>query len=341
MAKDRRLAFRLGMVHNESITQTFLAGKIYTMQACNMRQTALPSETHWGEDTLDFRFADINFRVNGLNIDQCQALSRLYEPLSASQNCTRDDDIFETWVCSRPPFPEYDPDRYNKNGIYTPIVHQHECGIEIDGIGFQAVINFKPQLRGLLWAHDGDLLATLTVFENYLRIFAAYAILMRGGLLLHSAGIVADNQAYLFMGCSGAGKTTLSRLALAEGVKILSDDINIVIPSQQGGYTVGAVPFAGELGHDSLEQSGRYPLKGLFWLEKSLALSYEKISASGQLAKVLACCPVVNADARQLDRILATGACLLSSTPMYLLRFRRDDAFSNIHKILRESANIG
>lgn len=310
------------------------------MQTCNARQTELLSETHWGDNVLDFRFADISFRVNGLDTAQHLALSRLYAPLSANENYGSDNDIFETWACRRPPFPEIDPDRYNKNGIYTPIVQQHEGGIEIDGIGFQAIITFEPQLRGMLWAHDGDLLASPMVFENYLRILAAYAILMRGGLLLHSAGIVADGYAYLFMGCSGAGKTTLSRLALAAGVKILSDDINILIPSQQGGYTVGAVPFAGELGHESLEQTGRYPLKGLFWLEKSLTLSYGKISHSGQLAKLLACCPVVNADTRQLDRILATGASLLNNTPMHLLRFRRDEEFSKVHKILREATNI-
>jgi hypothetical protein len=289
-------------------------------------------QTCWGELELALRFADMAFSIRGLNTSQWQTLTRRYASL-----LTRSDDndigMLETWLY-RQSLPVTDTQRYSKNGIYTPIVKRHRHSVDIEACGFQAAIVLQPLLRGTLYAEDGDLLATPVVFENYLRILAAYAILLRGGLLLHSAGFVVDGAAYLFLGRSGAGKTTVTRMALAAGAKILSDDINIVVPASDGGFAAGAVPFAGELGHESLEQSGRYPLKGLYWLEKSPVLGCENIAAAGQLAKLLACCPVVNADPHQLDRILGTGALLLNNTPMRLLRFRRDEAFSELRKIL-------
>jgi hypothetical protein len=286
----------------------------------------------WGEHSLSFYFADIGFRISGLNDAQWQALNNRYRVLTDGEH---NGGALETWVY-RKPIPAAAIDRYSKNGVYTPLIRSRSCGIEIEDYDFHAALSFAPQLHGVLYAEDGDLLATPTVFENYLRIIAAYATLLRGGLLLHSAGLVVDNRAYLFLGRSGAGKTTLSRLALAAGAKILSDDINIVLATPDGGFAAAAVPFAGEMGHAYLEQEGQYPVAGLFWLEKSPQLACESIAPTIQMAKLFACSPVVNADKHQLDPILNVCAALLKCAPMRLLRFRRDEGFSALYKILGE-----
>lgn len=286
----------------------------------------------WGESRLALHFADMTFGISGLNTLQQQTLASLYASVVADESSPVG--MLETWAY-RQRIPKTASQRYDKNGIYTPIVQRRGSGVAIEAYGFRAAIVLEPVLSGSLYAEDGGFLATRMVFENYLRIFAAYAIAMRGGLLLHSAGIVVDGKAYLFLGRSGAGKTTLSRLALAADVKILSDDINIVFPARDGGFVAGAIPFAGELGHACLEPRGHYPLGGLFWLEKSGISSAESIAFVSQYAKLLACCPVINSDSHQLDRVLAIGKNLLTFQPLRIFHFCRNERFAAIFKVMQ------
>ncbi|MGR8933048.1 MAG: hypothetical protein ACU837_01500 [Gammaproteobacteria bacterium] len=291
----------------------------------------------WGNSVLNFYIADIGFRINGLNASQNQVFSDLYKRPEDADLYNKV--FFETWVYKQS-LPIADPNRYNKSGVYTPIIKKQDSRVDIEAYAFRASIFFEPFLRGELYAEDDRLLATPIVFENYLRVLTAYAILMHGGLLLHSSGIVADGKAYLFLGRSGAGKTTLARIALAGDAKILSDDINIVYPTTGGSFVASAIPFAGELGHAHLEQHGRYPLGGLFWLEKSAFSNSASLAGGAQIAKLFACCPVVNADVRQLDRILMIGRTLLAGLPMRVLNFSRDDSFSAIYQVIQGSNNV-
>lgn len=291
------------------------------------------ARTCWGECVLRLGFAGIGYRINGLSDFQYRRLQEFYKLLTVEESTGGDE--LETWIYRRPKQTQ-DAGRYNKNGIYTPVLRLQDRKVEIEGYGFHAVISTTPRLHGELYADDGDLLATPIIFENYLRIIAAYAALMRGGLLVHSAGIVIDSRAYLFLGYSGAGKTTLSRLALAAGAKILSDDINMVFPATDGGFIASAVPFAGEMGHMHMELQGQYRVAGVFWLEKSTALECENIAPTVQHAKLFACSPMVNADKHQLDRIFGVCTSLLKTVPMRLLRFRRNESFASLYKILSE-----
>jgi len=49
--------------------------------------------------------------------------------------------------------------------------------------------------------------------DSVLRILHSLVLTARGGFLLHAASAICDGQAYLFSGVSGAGKTTITRLA--------------------------------------------------------------------------------------------------------------------------------
>jgi hypothetical protein len=274
-----------------------------------------------------------------LTDDQQKALGQRYicEP-HGSDVAAATEQAIETRICRLPNLAQ-DPDDYTTAGFYTPrITRRSDDRLEIVGHGFLAEVTLRPVLKGQLFAADGDLLALPLVIENYLRIIAAYASLMKGGLLVHSAGVIADGEAYLFLGPSGAGKTTMSRLALDSGAGVLSDDINIVLPSGSGAIRAGAVPFAGELGNSCLVQEGDYRLGGLFWLRKGgRSVDAEPMALSAQLARLYACCPVVNADARQADRILNAGAQLLTSQPLRALSFGPDETFPSILERIRNN----
>src|SRR5262245_6133333 len=65
--------------------------------------------------------------------------------------------------------------------------------------------------------------------DSVLRIVHTLALAETGGFLLHAAGAIRHGRAFLFSGVSGAGKTTMMRLAPADAT-LLTDEISYVVP---------------------------------------------------------------------------------------------------------------
>jgi hypothetical protein len=63
--------------------------------------------------------------------------------------------------------------------------------------------------------------------DSVLRILHSLILAREGGFLLHAASAVRQGRAFLFAGVSGAGKTTISRLAPPD-VALLTDEISYV-----------------------------------------------------------------------------------------------------------------
>jgi len=86
-----------------------------------------------------------------------------------------------------------------------------------------------------------------------------------GGIIMHAAVAVKNDQGYIFTGRSGAGKSTISSLCKDAGWQILNDDRVIVYPGAKG-LRVCGTPWHG---------SGRYAeaadvsLGGIFFIHKS------------------------------------------------------------------------
>lgn len=81
--------------------------------------------------------------------------------------------------------------------------------------------------------------------DSVLRIVHTLLLARDHGFLLHAASVIRNRKAFLFAGISGAGKTTISRLAPAD-VTLLTDEISYV-RREDDGYTAFGTPFAGEL----------------------------------------------------------------------------------------------
>lgn len=63
--------------------------------------------------------------------------------------------------------------------------------------------------------------------DGVLRILHSLILAREGGFLVHAASAVRNGRAFLFSGVSGAGKTTISRLAPPD-VVLLTDEISYV-----------------------------------------------------------------------------------------------------------------
>ena len=112
-------------------------------------------------------------------------------------------------------------------------------------------------------------------------------LLGRGrGLEVHGCGVIAaDGRGYLFVGQSGAGKTTMARLWLADtGTTILSDD-RVVLRIEPDGVWMFGTPWHGEA---PLASPARVRLSHVFFLQQSLHDRLEPIGAAAAAARLLA-----------------------------------------------------
>jgi len=107
-----------------------------------------------------------------------------------------------------------------------------------------------------------------------------------GGALMHAASIAGRDGALLVVGQSGAGKTTMSRAASAEGAHILSDERTIVRPATAGGWLVGGTPWPGEGG---FAENRTVPLRGLIFLEQADHDELVPLSGARALALLYRC----------------------------------------------------
>lgn len=285
----------------------------------------------WGTSSRYLRFALFNARVCGLSHSQAVQLTKQFQPFVG------DDlpDPASLTICAglHPNLPAPSPGRHYRDGAYKPTVEWRDQCLCIAGDEFEARVNLDvapPQLD--IAVADEQAFATIDVLENCLRILSAYMALARGGLVMHSAGLVIDGRSWLFIGRSNAGKTTLSRKAHAAGHRVLSDDLNLVLPRAQG-FDAHRVPFTGEFGRTLSDQglSPSYPLSAIGVLTQKDGLTFEPMPRSSALASLLACSPFANDDERVWDDLTDVLDALMGHVPVFCLGSARSTPFNDIH----------
>ena len=159
--------------------------------------------------------------------------------------------------------------------------------------------------------------------ENFLRVLFAWECVARGGLLLHASGVIRDGKGYVFFGRSGAGKTTVTRLA--GNATVLSDDL--VVVGQRGGQGwVYGVPFRGAMA-EAPRTNAAAPLCGLFALDKALVHRLEEMAPACAVAQLAACVPFVMGQPATAAAVMEICAGLAAQVPVRTLHFRRDGGF--------------
>jgi hypothetical protein len=100
--------------------------------------------------------------------------------------------------------------------------------------------------------------------DSVLRIVHTLLLARKGGFLLHASSAIRNGRAFLFSGVSGAGKTTMARLAPPDAA-LLTDEISYVI-RQKGRYFAVGTPFFGELAR--VGENLQAPVEALYLLAK-------------------------------------------------------------------------
>jgi len=163
--------------------------------------------------------------------------------------------------------------------------------IQLDPRGRPSGEDARVTRRGALWSFQrGDFRATWDAragrgrirqcpnpysIDTVLRITHSLVLAREGGFLVHAASAIRNERAFLFAGVSGAGKTTMARLAPPDAT-VLTDEISYVRRIGHVGawlqpgvarhrhYKAYGTPFAGELARVGANTSA--PLETLYLL---------------------------------------------------------------------------
>lgn len=156
--------------------------------------------------------------------------------------------------------------------------------------------------------------------DSVLRIVHSLVLARRGEFLVHAASAIRNGRAFLFAGVSGAGKTTISRLAPADAT-LLTDEISYVRKSAVG-YEAHGTPFAGELARVGSHCSA--PLAALYLLRQGTENRIEEVDPATSTQALLRNILFFARDPGLVQSVFQ-GACeFVQRVPVRQLTFRKD-----------------
>lgn len=149
-------------------------------------------------------------------------------------------------------------------------------------------------------------------------------LLGRGrGVELHSCGVIDRNgRGQLFVGVSGAGKTTTARLWEGEAAGIVSDD-RVIVREHDGAMWMYGTPWHGEA---ALSLAQGVPLAGVYLLVQAETNALRPLPRAAAVAGLFRCTFPLFHDASALDFTLSFLERLASAVPVRELHFTRDRA---------------
>jgi hypothetical protein len=158
--------------------------------------------------------------------------------------------------------------------------------------------------------------------DSFLRVALSQLLLAENGLLLHAATVVRNARAYVFMGRSGAGKSTIARHAPAGSA--LTDEISL-LRRHADGWRAHGTPFWGEF--RAAGQNTSFPLAGIFALAQAPENRLARLEARAALRAILSCAMFFSAERRDREALLRIAALLAESVAVARLEFRREMDF--------------
>jgi hypothetical protein len=139
------------------------------------------------------------------------------------------------------------------------------------------------------------------------------------GVELHACGVAdARGRGLLFLGHSGAGKSTTARLWKAvRGATVLSDD-RIILRRDVQGFRIHGTPWHGEAG---VAAPGSAPLRRVYFLEHAPANEFVPLASGRAAAEMLARSFVPFHSATALEFTLQLLAAVVEHVPCRVFRF--------------------
>ena len=156
--------------------------------------------------------------------------------------------------------------------------------------------------------------------DSVLRILHTLLLAREGGFLMHAASVVRNSRAFLFAGLSGAGKTTIAKLAPPDAI-VLTDEISYV-RKQQGQYYAFGTPFSGELAEPG--DNIRAPLAAVYLLAKGPTNTIEPLGLADASRALLRNILFFASDAALVQEVFQAACDFVGDRPVRRLTFVPD-----------------
>ncbi|HEX6099527.1 MAG TPA: hypothetical protein VF432_24650 [Thermoanaerobaculia bacterium] len=196
-----------------------------------------------------------------------------------------------------------------------------ECTSEAFGDGpYKTAVFDETFTRGTLYLEPH--VAHLNPLDYPLDEVLIANLLGRGrGVELHSCGVIdGQGRGHLFVGVSGAGKTTTARLWEGAASGIVSDD-RVIVRERDGDLWMFGTPWHGEA---ELSMPEGVPLAGVYLLVQAEANALRGLDPAEAVARLFRCAFPLFYDGAALDFTLSFLARLAAGVPVRELQFTRD-----------------
>jgi len=164
-------------------------------------------------------------------------------------------------------------------------------------------------------------LTSFYIDDIYLtQISLAHILADQGGFFLHSSGVLIDNKSVLFVGHSGAGKSTIRNMALLnENIKPLCNDRNIVRKWPDGYQVYGTWTYTENFQEVHAVSA---PLGAIMFLEQAKENHIIPLENRFEVIKKLLPCVIRPVESTEWwSKTLKTVAEVAQEVPCYRLRF--------------------
>ena len=156
--------------------------------------------------------------------------------------------------------------------------------------------------------------------DSVLRIVHTLLLSRAHGFLLHASSVVRNGRAFLFTGPSGAGKTTIARLAPSDAT-VLTDEISYVRRVGER-YLAYGTPFAGEFSDSGEPVSA--PVAAVFGLAWASEPGRERLAEGAAVQMLMRNILFFAEDRALIGHLLDTACDFAGAVPAFRLSFPPD-----------------
>lgn len=188
------------------------------------------------------------------------------------------------------------------------------------------LIHTAGEKTGRLYLSSKDMEPFRSLY-HLLWVYLAQALGENKACFLHAAGLEKNKKGYVFIGGSGAGKTTLAKLC--GNSRVLSDEAPILFMGRSN-YQISPSPFNQIVPMAMLENADlelNVPLRGISFLRRDHRTFIEKLTAGKGLSMILRrhihFFPYLSTPAKAKLFDLFHGAC--HKIPISRLHFSKDE----------------
>lgn len=155
----------------------------------------------------------------------------------------------------------------------------------------------------------------------------------RGALALHACAVAEGDDAFVFAGHSGAGKSTIAELAESAGAEVLSDDRTILAVEEEGVRAWGT-PWHGSYRRGA-PRSAR--VRGIFLLVQDRDDAVRPLHAATAFAELFVRTVQPTVEGEEVRRVIDSLSQIVGMVPVSSLHFRPTAAAYRIARASVES----